>query len=84
MRALTFLGIFLFSVGSEAIWVLWSRGVERGRPIIVSGCAGLLVATGLWTVVSVISDRWGYVPAVIGAMIGALVGMKLPVKPSES
>ena len=78
---LTIVGIYGLCLVSEMVWVVWARGIDKGRTAVVVLSAMCLMAFGLITTTAAADDRLLIIPAVLGTGSGALLGMRLPLGP---
>lgn len=78
---LAYVGIFICSLVLEVGWILAVRLVTADRQWIIALNAVVMQAISNSSTLILVSDSWTSVSSVIGAGTGALIGMRIRVRP---
>ena len=80
MGALAYVAIFLCSLVLEIGWVSSVRSVAAGREWLVVLNAVVMQGISNTSTLILVRDSWTSLASVLGAAIGAFLGMRIPVR----
>ena len=70
----------IFSASAEVVWVFWARSIDADSKHRVA-VASLLISASSWISVWILVDeRIMIVPALVGNVAGAYIGMAIKIK----